>query len=103
MSSSARPATSRATGRLSGPRICYATSALLFARRLRERSTPGSWNADAGPGAFRFRGGVVTNDGLFCAPLAELGSGLAYASEPMATEPLRAGRLEIALERYAPT
>src|SRR3954469_3764690 len=49
------------------------------------------------------RGAVVTSDGLLCASFAELGLGLAYAFEPMVMEQLRAGRLQILLERYAPT
>jgi DNA-binding transcriptional LysR family regulator len=64
-----------------------------------------AWELERGRRTWRVpvRGGVVTNDGLLCASLAELGLGLAYAFEPMATEQLRAGRLQIVLERYAPT
>jgi DNA-binding transcriptional LysR family regulator len=49
------------------------------------------------------RGSVVTNDGLLCASLAELGLGLAYAFEPTASAALRSGRLKLVLERYAAT
>jgi len=49
------------------------------------------------------RGGVITDDGLLCSSLAELGLGLAYAFEPAALPQLRAGRLQRVLERYSPT
>jgi DNA-binding transcriptional LysR family regulator len=49
------------------------------------------------------RGGVVSSDSRLCASLAEQGLGLVYAFEPMVLEPLRAGRLQRVLERYAPT
>ena len=51
----------------------------------------------------RVRGGVVTNDGATSIVLAERGLGLAYALEPMVTESLRAGRLQIVLEPYSPS
>jgi DNA-binding transcriptional LysR family regulator len=45
----------------------------------------------------------VTSDARLSASLAERGLGLAYALEPMVLEPLRKGRLQVVLERYAPT
>jgi DNA-binding transcriptional LysR family regulator len=64
-----------------------------------------AWELERGRRTWRVpvRGGVVSNDGLLCASLAELGLGLAYAFEPMVVERLRTGRLQRVLERYAPT
>ena len=45
----------------------------------------------------------MTSDARLSASLAERGLGLAYALEPMVLEPLRKGRLQVVLERYAPT
>lgn len=66
---------------------------------------PYAWELERGAKSWRVpvRGGVVSSDGAMCARLAELGLGLAYAFEPMVVEPLRDGRLERVLERYAPT
>jgi len=64
---------------------------------------PGSWSADAEAGACPSAGGIVSNDTLLCASLAERGLGLAYAFEPMVLEPLRTGRQKVVLETYAPT
>ena len=63
-----------------------------------------TWELERGRRTWRVpvRGGVVTNDGLLCASLAELGLGLAYAPEPMVVEQLGEGRLKVVLERYAP-
>ncbi len=63
------------------------------------------WELERGRKTWRVpvRGGVVTNDGLLSASLAESGMGLAYAFEPMALPAIRAGRLVRVLERYAPT
>jgi len=63
-----------------------------------------AWELERGRRTWRVpvRGGVVTNDGLLCASLAELGLGLAYAPEPMVVEQLGEGRLKVVLERYAP-
>jgi DNA-binding transcriptional LysR family regulator len=49
------------------------------------------------------RGGVVSSDARLNTSLAEQDLGLVYASEPMVIEPLRARRLRVVLERYAPT
>lgn len=49
------------------------------------------------------RGGVVVNESRLTVSLAEKGLGLAYTLEPLVLEPLRAGRLRLVLERYAPT
>jgi DNA-binding transcriptional LysR family regulator len=49
------------------------------------------------------RGGVVSSDGRLNASLAEQDLGLVYALEPMVIEQLRARRLKVVLERYAPT
>lgn len=64
-----------------------------------------AWELERGRRTWRIpvRGGVVCDDGLLCASLAELGLGLAYAFEPAAMEQLRTGRLKRVLERYAPT
>lgn len=64
-----------------------------------------AWELERGRRTWRVpvRGGVVTNDGLLCATMAEQGLGLAYAFEPMVTEQLRDGRLLRVLEPYAPT
>ena len=102
-SSSARPATSRATARPSAPRISCATSASPSARRPRARSTRGSSSADAGTGACRFAAASSAATRRLIVSLAEQGLGLAYAFEPMVLEQLRAGRLQRVLERYAPT
>jgi len=64
-----------------------------------------AWELERGRRTWRVpvHGGVVSNDGPLSASLAERGLGLAYAFEPMVTEQLRVGRLQIVLERYAPT
>ena len=64
-----------------------------------------AWELERGRRTWRVpvRGGVITNDGLLCSSLAELGLGLAYAFEPAALPQLRAGRLQRVLERYSPT
>jgi DNA-binding transcriptional LysR family regulator len=64
-----------------------------------------AWEFERGRRNWRVavRGGVVCSDSGLAASLAEQGMGLAYALEPMVRESLRAGRLEIVLERYAPT
>jgi DNA-binding transcriptional LysR family regulator len=64
-----------------------------------------AWELERGRRTWRIpvRGSVVTNDGLLCASLAELGLGLAYAFEPTASAALRSGRLKLVLERYAAT
>ena len=64
-----------------------------------------AWELERGRRTWRIpvRGGVICDDALLCTSLAELGLGLAYAFEPAAMEPLRAGRLRRVLERYAPT
>jgi DNA-binding transcriptional LysR family regulator len=64
-----------------------------------------AWELERGRRSWRVpvRGGVVTSDVRLSASLAERGLGLAYALEPMVVEPLRQGRLQLVLERYAPT
>jgi DNA-binding transcriptional LysR family regulator len=49
------------------------------------------------------RGGIVCSDTELAVSLAERGVGLAYTLEPMVREQVRDGRLQIVLERYAPT
>ncbi|MDI1437178.1 LysR family transcriptional regulator [Polyangium sorediatum] len=63
-----------------------------------------AWELEKGRRTWRVpvRGGVVTNDSHLSMLLAEQGLGLSYAFEPMAAEPLRAGRLQRVLEPYAP-
>jgi DNA-binding transcriptional LysR family regulator len=72
------------------------------------RSSTGAlyaWELERGRRNWRVpvRGGVVCSDSRLTASLAERGLGLSYALEPMVRESLRAGRLELVLERYAPT
>ena len=64
-----------------------------------------AWELERGRKSYRVpvRAGVVTNDGQLALSLAEEGLGLAYAFEPMVMEQVKAGRLKIVLERYAPT
>jgi DNA-binding transcriptional LysR family regulator len=64
-----------------------------------------AWELERGRRNWRVpvRGGVVSSDGRLNASLAEQGLGLAYALEPMVLEQLRARRLKVVLERYAPT
>jgi len=64
-----------------------------------------AWELERGRRNWRVpvRGGIVSSDTRLNASLAEQGLGLAYAFEPMVIEQLRAGRLRIVLERYAPT
>jgi DNA-binding transcriptional LysR family regulator len=64
-----------------------------------------AWELERGKRNWRVpvRGGVVTSDGRLIASLAEQGVGLVYVLEPVVHEQLRAGRLQVVLERYAPT
>jgi len=64
-----------------------------------------AWEFERGRRNWRVpvRGGVVTSDGRLTASLAEQGVGLVYAFEPLVREQLRTGRLQLVLERYAPT
>jgi DNA-binding transcriptional LysR family regulator len=64
-----------------------------------------AWELERGRRNWRVpvRGGLVMNDSLLCASLAEQGLGLAYAFEPIVMEQLRTGRLQRVLEAYAPT
>jgi DNA-binding transcriptional LysR family regulator len=73
--------------------------------RFRSTGALYAWELERGRRNWRVpvRGGVVSSDSALAASLAEQGVGLAYALEPMVREPLRAGRLKVVLERYAPT
>jgi DNA-binding transcriptional LysR family regulator len=64
-----------------------------------------AWELERGRRNWRVpvRGGVVSSDGRLNASLAEQDLGLVYALEPMVIEQLRARRLKVVLERYAPT
>jgi DNA-binding transcriptional LysR family regulator len=64
-----------------------------------------AWELERGRRNWRVpvRGGIVASDTKLSASLAERGLGLAYTLEPMVAEPLRSGRLQLVLERYAPT
>jgi hypothetical protein len=57
-----------------------------------------AWDLQRGRRTWRIpvRGGVIA------VTLAELGLGLVYTFEPMVSEQLRDGRLELVLEPYAP-
>lgn len=73
--------------------------------RFRTTGALYAWELERGRRNWRVpvRGGVVSSDSALAVSLAEQGVGLAYALEPMVKERLRAGRLRIVLERYAPT
>jgi len=64
-----------------------------------------AWELERGRRNWRVpvQGGVVSDDSSLNASLAEQGVGLVYAFEPMVLERLRTGRLQLVLERYAPT
>ena len=64
-----------------------------------------AWELERGRRNWRVpvRGGVVTSDSSLSASLAERGLGLSYTLEPRVKDQLRDGRLELVLERYAPT
>ncbi len=64
-----------------------------------------AWELERGRKTWRVpvRGGVVANDAEAIASLVENGLGLAYAFEPRVLRSLRAGRMKIVLEAYAPT
>jgi len=63
------------------------------------------WDLERGRRTWRVpvRGPVVTNDGNVRLTLCEAGVGLIYAFEPYAKARLRAGRLKVVLEEFAPT
>jgi DNA-binding transcriptional LysR family regulator len=63
------------------------------------------WELERGRKSWRIpiRSAVVSNDSRLTVSMAEQGLGLAYAFEPMVLDPLRSGRLQRVLERYAPT
>jgi DNA-binding transcriptional LysR family regulator len=62
-----------------------------------------AWELERGRRTWRVpvRGGLVANDGLYCAAWAEQGLGLAYVMEPRVEAQLRAGTLRRVLEPYA--
>ena len=62
-----------------------------------------AWELERGRRTWRVavRGGVVVNDGLYCAAWAEQGLGLAYVMEPLVKEQLAKGTLRRVLEPYA--
>jgi len=64
-----------------------------------------AWELERGRRTWRVpvRGSVVTSDSRLDVRLAEQGLGLVYAFEPLVREAVRAKRLRIVLERYAPT
>jgi DNA-binding transcriptional LysR family regulator len=76
-----------------------------IALRMRTTGALYAWELERGRRSWRIpvRGGVICNDTRLAISLAEQGVGLAYAFEPMVLEPLRAGRLQRVLERFAPT
>jgi DNA-binding transcriptional LysR family regulator len=73
--------------------------------RSQTTGTRYAWELERGRRNWRVpvRGGIVTSDSRLSASLAEQGLGLAYTLEPLVLPPLRAGRLQLVLERYAPT
>ncbi|RYZ06100.1 MAG: LysR family transcriptional regulator [Myxococcales bacterium] len=62
-----------------------------------------AWELERGRRTWRVpvRGGLVVNDGLFCATWAEQGLGLAYVMEPLVEKQLAKGVLRRVLEPYA--
>lgn len=62
-----------------------------------------AWELERGRRTWRVavRGGLVVNDGLYCAAWAEQGLGLAYVMEPLVAEQLAKGALRRVLEPYA--
>jgi DNA-binding transcriptional LysR family regulator len=64
-----------------------------------------AWELERGRRNWRVpvRGGIVSSDARLNASLAEQDLGLVYALEPMVIEQLRTRRLQVVLERYAPT
>src|SRR5438874_12956898 len=88
----------------SDAKCCPRARRVEFSRQPVSTGLLYAWELERGRRIWRVpvRGGVVTNDGLLCASLAELGMGLAYAPEPMVVEQLGEVRLKIVLERYAP-
>ncbi len=64
-----------------------------------------AWELERGRRNWRVpvRGGVISSDGRLNVSLAEQGVGLVYTFEPMVLEQLREGRLQLVLDRYAPT
>jgi DNA-binding transcriptional LysR family regulator len=64
-----------------------------------------AWELERGRRSFRIavRGGIVTNDGTITPSLAERGLGLAYVLDAMVEDAVRAGRLRVVLDAYAPT
>jgi DNA-binding transcriptional LysR family regulator len=73
--------------------------------RFRTTQALYAWELERGRRSWRVpvRGGVIASDTTVAVSLAEQGMGLAYTLEPMVRASLRAGRLKIVLERYAPT
>jgi DNA-binding transcriptional LysR family regulator len=63
-----------------------------------------AWEFERGRRSWRVpvRGGVVTNEPELSVRLAEQGLGLTYTFEPWVTQQIKAGRLEMVLETYAP-
>lgn len=64
-----------------------------------------AWELERGRRNWRVpvRGGVVTNEPELAVRLAEQGLGLTYTFEPWVADAVRAGRLTMVLEAYAPT
>lgn len=76
-----------------------------FTFRSETTGTLYAWELERGRRNWRVpvRGGVVSTDGELTVALADEGMGLAYAFEPMVADRVRAGKLRIVLEAYAPT
>ena len=64
-----------------------------------------AWELERGRRTWRVpvHGGIVANDAAFMITCAEKGLGLTYVFEPMVREQLRAGRLAVVLDAFAPT
>lgn len=72
--------------------------------RWAPRGEPWAWELERGKKTYRVpvRGPLVTNDAELVRAMAVAGIGLAYALEPRIERDVRAGRLRIVLEPYAP-
>lgn len=64
-----------------------------------------AWELERGKRAWRVpvRGRVLSNDGGLNQKLAERGLGLIYTFEPLVAEAVKAKRLEVVLDEYAPS
>ncbi|NVB85249.1 MAG: LysR family transcriptional regulator [Kofleriaceae bacterium] len=76
-----------------------------IAFRFATTGTLYAWELERGRRHWRVpvRGRLIANEPQLALAFAEQGLGLTYASEPAVAEKVRAGRLKIVLDAYAPT